>query len=58
MENLINQGWMWLINGAQPVQEWYGQNLTSDLVGAGGAIYFTSAEPPAPGSKDVYMLIH
>lgn len=52
----INQGWMWLINGR--VQEWYGQNLTSDLVGVGGAIQFTSTEPPAPGSRDVYLLIH
>lgn len=52
----INQGWMWLINGR--AQEWYGQNLTSDLVGTGGAIQFTSAEPPAPDSLEVYLLIH
>jgi hypothetical protein len=54
----IAQGWMWLINGVEPVQEWYGVNLTSDLVGTGEAIRFTSAEPPAPGSRDVYLLIH
>ena len=29
----IDQGWMWLINGTERVQEWYGRNLTSDLVG-------------------------
>jgi hypothetical protein len=52
----INQGWMWLINGTAPEQEWYGRNLTSDLVGNGGAIRFTSAEPPAPGRKEVYLL--
>jgi hypothetical protein len=50
-------GWMWLMNGSPRAQEWYGRNLTSDLVGDGTAIRFTSAEPPRPGSKDVYLLI-
>lgn len=54
----VNQGWMWLVTGTTRVQEWYGRNLASDLVGDGTAIRFTSAEPPAPGSKDVYLLIH
>lgn len=54
----IDQGWMWLINGAQPMQEWYGRNLTSDLIGTGTAIRFTSVDPPAPGSSDVNVLIH
>jgi hypothetical protein len=54
----IDQGWMWLINEDNFVQEWYGQNLMSDLVGTGEAIRFTSAEPPAPGSKEIYLLIH
>jgi len=25
----VDQGWMWLINGAERVQEWYGRNLTT-----------------------------
>ena len=54
----VDQGWMWLINGTERVQEWYGRNLTSDLVGTGTAIRFTSADPPTPGSSDVYLLIH
>ena len=54
----IDQGWMWLINGDEPKQEWYGRNLTSDLVGDGTAIRFTSADPPKPGSSDVYLLLH
>ena len=54
----VDQGWMWLINGPKRVQEWYGRNLTSDLVGEGTAIRFTSAEPPRPGSIEVYLLIH
>lgn len=54
----IDGAWMWLRNGAGRVQEWYGRNLTSDLVGTGTAIRFTSADPPAPGSSDVYLLIH
>jgi hypothetical protein len=54
----VDQGWMWLINGDKRVQEWYGRNLTSDLVGDGTAIRFTSAEPPAPGSTEVYLLMH
>jgi hypothetical protein len=49
---------MWLKNGPPRVQEWYGQNLTSDLIGEGTAIRFTSAEPPPLGSKDVFLLIH
>jgi hypothetical protein len=52
-----DQAWMWL-DGDKRNQEWYGRNLTSDLVGDGTAIRFTSAEPPAPGSCDVYLLIH
>ena len=54
----VDQGWMWLINGDERVQEWYGRNLTSNLVGDGTAIRFTSADPPKPGSCDVYLLIH
>ena len=54
----VDQGWMWLINGTERVQEWYGRNLTSDLVGDGTAIRFTSVDPPTPGSSDVYLLIH
>jgi hypothetical protein len=54
----VDQGWMWLISGAVHTQEWYGRNLTSDLVGIGTAIQFTSADPPTPGSSDVYLLIH
>lgn len=54
----VAQGWMWLMNGSERRQEWFGRNLTSDLVGDGTAIRFTSTEPPAPGSKDVYLLIH
>ena len=54
----IEQGWMWLINGDKRVQEWYGQNLMSDLIGTGEAIRFTSAEAPTPGLIDVYLLIH
>ena len=53
----IDLGWMWLINDERK-QEWYGRNLTSDLVGDGTAIRFTSADPPKPGSTDVYLLIH
>lgn len=53
----IDQGWTWL-DGDKRVQEWYGLNLTSDLIGDGTAIRFTSAEPPAPGSCEVYLLIH
>ena len=54
----VDQGWMWLINGTERVQEWYGRNLTSDLVGTGTAIQFTSVDPPTPGSSEVYLLIH
>jgi hypothetical protein len=54
----VDQGWMWLIDGAEHVQEWYGRNLTSDLVGDGTAIRFTSAEPPRLVPIDVYGLIH
>ena len=54
----VDQGWMWLSNGTERRQEWYGRNLTSDLIGAGTAIRFTSAEPPTPGSSEVYLLIH
>jgi hypothetical protein len=54
----IDQGWMWLISEDGLAQEWYGRNLASDLVGTGEAIRFTSAEPPAPGLKEVYLLIH
>ncbi|HEU4387425.1 MAG TPA: hypothetical protein VFV34_06480, partial [Blastocatellia bacterium] len=32
----VDQGWMWL-DGDKRVQEWYGQNLTSDLLGDGTA---------------------
>src|SRR5262245_36763747 len=46
----LDQGWMWLIDGDKRVQDWYGRSLTSDLLGDGSAIRFTSAEPPAPGS--------
>jgi hypothetical protein len=53
----VPQGWMWLKSGPPRIQEWYGQNLTSDLVGEGTAIRFTSAEPPPPGSNDVFLLI-
>jgi hypothetical protein len=54
----VPQGWMWLKSGPPRIQEWYGQNLTSDLIGDGTAIRFTSAEPPPQGSKDVFLLIH
>ena len=55
----VDQGWMWLVNGdGRRAQEWYGRNLTSDLAGDGTAIRFTSADPPTPGSSDVYLLIH
>jgi hypothetical protein len=54
----VDQGWMWLMNGTECMQEWYGRNLTSDLVGEETAIRFTSAEPPTPGLSDVYLLIH
>lgn len=55
----VNQGWMWLMNGSERRQEWYGRELRSDLVGDDGAeIRFSSAEPPAPASRDVYRLIH
>jgi hypothetical protein len=54
----IDQGWMWMINGTERVQEWYGRNLTSDLIGTGTAIRFTSVDPPTPGSSDVHLLIH
>ena len=54
----VDQGWMWLTNGAARAQEWYGRNLTSDLAGDGTAIRFTSADPPSAGSVDVYLLIH
>ena len=37
----VPQGWMWLRNGPVPTQEWYGLNLTSDLVGDGAAIRFS-----------------
>jgi hypothetical protein len=41
------------------MQEWYGRNLTADLVGTeDGAIRFTSVEPPAPGSRAVSLLLH
>lgn len=53
----VSQGWMWLIGGAERKQDWYGVNLTTDLVGDGTAIRFTSATPPAAGSKDVYLLV-
>ncbi len=53
----VPQGWMWLKSGPPRTQEWYGQNLTSDLVGEGTAIRFTSAEPPRPGSRDVFLLV-
>ena len=52
----VPQGWMWLRNGPVPTQEWYGLNLTSDLVGDGAAIRFRSAEP-APG-VEVFLLNH
>ena len=52
----VDQGWMWLMNGTEREQEWYGRNLTSDLVGTGTAIRFTSVDPPTPGSTDVYLL--
>jgi hypothetical protein len=56
----VSRGWMWLQDGPQPAQEWYGRKLTSDLVGEGdgSAIRFTSAEPPRPGSRDVFLLVH
>jgi hypothetical protein len=48
---------MWLMNGPTRRQIWYGRDLTTDLVGAEGtAIRFASAEIPAPGSRDVYLL--
>jgi hypothetical protein len=53
----IDQGWMWLIDGADRAQKWYGRNLTSDLIGGGIAIRFTSADPPSPGLPDVYLLV-
>jgi hypothetical protein len=53
-----DQAWMWL-DGDKRVQQWYGLSLTSDLIGDGtAAIRFTSAEPPVPGSSEVYLLIH
>ncbi|MCM3901687.1 MAG: hypothetical protein ND866_08275 [Pyrinomonadaceae bacterium] len=54
----IDGAWMGLRNGPERVQEWYGRNLTSDLIGTGTAIRFTSVDPPTPGSSDVYLLIH
>ena len=54
----LDQGWMRLTNGAERVQEWYGRNLTSDLIGTGTAIRFTSVDPPTPGANEVYLLIH
>ena len=54
----MDQGWMWLIDGAGRRQEWFGRNLTTDLVGSDTAIRFTSADPPAAGSSNVYLLIH
>ena len=53
----VDQGWMWLINGADRVQKWYGRNLTSDLIGEGTAIRFTSAELPPPGSINICLLV-
>ena len=56
----VDQGWMWLINGTDRSQQWFGRNLTSDLIGGGAAIRFTSVEPSvSPGSVplDVYALI-
>jgi hypothetical protein len=53
----VDQGWMWLIDGERRVQQWYAQNLLSDLAGTGEAMRFTSVEPPAPGSTSVYLLM-
>jgi hypothetical protein len=53
----VDQGWMWLLNGSESAQEWYGRNLTSDLIGTGTAIRFTSIDPPKPGTSEVYLLI-
>ncbi len=53
----VDQGWMWLLNGPARRQAWYGRDLTTDLVGdEGAAIRFVSADTPAPGSRDVYLL--
>jgi hypothetical protein len=53
----VEQGWMWLVSGSTRKQEWFGRDLTSDLVGDDGAsIRFASADIPAPGSRDVYLL--
>jgi hypothetical protein len=54
----VSRGWMWLVDGPPRAQEWYGRGLGSDLVGDGAAIRFRSAEPPAPGSTEVYLLLH
>jgi len=54
----IDSGWMWLSSGAERIQKWYGRNLTSDLIGTGTQIRFTSVDPPEPASSEVYLLNH
>jgi hypothetical protein len=54
----VDQGWMWLIDSTERRQEWFGRNLTTDLVWYGNPIRFISADPPAAGSSNVYLLIH
>jgi hypothetical protein len=53
----VTRGYMWLIDGAPLIQEWYGVGLTQDLIGNGSVeIRFTSVEVPSPGSIEVYLL--
>jgi hypothetical protein len=52
----LDQGFMWLDTGSPPVQNWYGVELTKDLIGDGGPIRFLTVDPPAAGSVDVYLL--
>lgn len=51
------QGYMWLKAGSPPTQEWYGVDLTADLIDSGtGNIRFVSVEVPTASSVDVYLL--
>ena len=50
------RGYMWRFGGVSGLQEWYGNNLTHDLIGQGDDIRFVSVPPPAAGSEQVYLL--